>query len=98
MRAFGFEQFALQQHCLQPRYPTHVMAGLVPAIHAVRSLAAERVKLRLAPSPWMDGSSPSMTALGLGVIFKLSALQHYSLQHILRHLCSRATSSGACDS
>jgi hypothetical protein len=40
------------------------MAGLVPATHAVPSLAAGSVKPRLAPSAWMDGTSPSMTAWG----------------------------------
>jgi len=40
------------------------MAGLVPVTHAVRSVAANNVKPRLAPSAWMDGTSPSMTAEG----------------------------------
>ena len=40
------------------------MAGLIPATHADQRLAADSVKPRLAPYAWMDGTSPSMTALG----------------------------------
>ncbi len=72
------------------------MPGPVAVTHAAVRLAANSEKPRLAPYVWIDGSSPSMTALGRA--FCLAAMRFAAfemrtsaclLRSILRALCAR---------